>query len=74
LIPFQVQVRERVANATRNPGTMANASGDRHENTRFVLERDGRKVILTFTREDRPMFFWTASDALYGTREPEGIE
>jgi hypothetical protein len=53
---------------------MANASGDRHENTRFVLERDGRKVILTFTREDRPMFFWTASDALYGTREPEGIE
>src|SRR5687768_9315677 len=32
---------------------MADASGDRHENASFVLERDGRKVILTFTREDR---------------------
>lgn len=32
---------------------MADASGDRRENTSFVLERDGRKVILTFTREDR---------------------
>ena len=32
---------------------MAAASGDRHENASFVLERDGRKAILTFTREDR---------------------
>ena len=32
---------------------MADASGDRHENANFTLERDGRKAILTFTREDR---------------------
>jgi hypothetical protein len=53
---------------------MANASGDRHENASFVLERDGRKVILTLTRDDRPMLFWTASAALYGASEPEGKE
>jgi hypothetical protein len=53
---------------------MANASGGRHENASFFLERDGRKVILTLTREDRPMLFWTASAALYGASEPEGKE
>jgi hypothetical protein len=51
---------------------MANACGDRHENASFFHERDDRKVILTFTREDRPMLFWTVSDALFGAREPEG--
>jgi enoyl-CoA hydratase len=32
---------------------MDSASGDRHANANFTLERDGRKAILTFTREDR---------------------
>ena len=32
---------------------MNSASGDRHASANFNLERDGRKAILTFTREDR---------------------
>src|ERR687894_799583 len=32
---------------------MDSASGDRHATANFILERDGRKAILTFTREDR---------------------
>ena len=32
---------------------MDSASGDRHASANFTLERDGRKAILTFTREDR---------------------
>src|SRR5918997_621108 len=32
---------------------MDSASGDRHASTNFTLEQDGRKAILTFTREDR---------------------
>ena len=53
---------------------MANGSGDRHENASFFLERDGRKVILTLTWEDRPTLFWIASAALYGASESEGKE
>ena len=53
---------------------MANGSGDRHENASFFLERDGRKVILTLMREDRPMLFWTVAAALYGASESEGKE
>jgi enoyl-CoA hydratase len=32
---------------------MDSASGDPHASANFTLERDGRKAILTFTREDR---------------------
>ena len=53
---------------------MANGSGDRHKNASFLLEWDGRKVILSFTQGDRAMLFWTASDALHGASELEGME